>query len=94
MPIWGPSEYTKDYSLSVSLNLEFGTGKWSIYENTLNLQNQIIEVKQSNLGIKGKWIKMELGFDGNKVQEIIGDNLVTGQYEVKSLTGVSGIGSD
>ena len=84
IPIWEPSGYTKDYSLGVCLSLEFGTGKWSIYENTLNSQSQIIEVKQSNLGIKGKWIKMELGFDGNKVQGMIGDNFITNEYEIKS----------
>ena len=93
IPIWEPSGYTLDYSLGVCLSLEFGTGKWSIKENTMSSSKELVKVDTSNLGGKGKWIYMSLGFDDDKVQGIIGD-FVTSEHSIKSLTGVSGIGSD
>ncbi len=69
----GTVGFKLDYSLEICLNLEFGTGKWSIYENTMSSATPLIKVDSSNIGIKNKWFYMSLGFDGNMGQGIIGD---------------------
>ncbi len=91
-PIWEPSGYKLGYALGVCLWLEFGTGAWKLEENTMSGQKVLVYVKSSSVGVVNKWSYISLGFDDGKVQVII-DDQISAQYDVESLTGVSGIGN-
>eukprot|EP01084_Bolivina_argentea_P015132 28299_1 len=92
IPMWTSSGYELNYALGVCLILEFGTGNWKLTENTMQGQTTLTEVFISDDGKINEWSYISLGFDDGKVQAIVG-NQISLQYEIQSLTGVSGIGS-
>eukprot|EP01084_Bolivina_argentea_P175665 304162_1 len=95
IPIWEPHGYEKNYTIGICLSLQFGTGAWNIYENTLDYGSEkIYEQSSSNAGIYNEWSYLSLGFDGSNVEAIVND-IISPIFSVTHLmSGVSGIGSD